>query len=211
MATLFIPPPHMLEPKQPLPLPSSSNTPHSLPRIGSTPYQRPFRLQGDPSLTDIRSMRMRLNDSLENLSMSSRLSGPPIGHCLGTVAIWVGMRMLDGFGAVVLWNRRRIIRGLLKKAQRLLPTERAAWSLKKERKLIRATEDLLELSRSVQIYILPHHLQILYVSGYYKPKARMTAIDEGRMIHHLIGNTYCARGSDEAAFLALLFVKTLPL
>ena len=39
----------------------------------------------------------------------------------------------------------------------------------------------------------------------------MTAINEGRTMHHLIGNTYCARGSNEAAFLALLFVKTLPL
>ena len=64
--------------------------------------------------------------------------------------------MLDGFGTVVLWNRRRVIRGLIKKAQKLLPTERAEWSLKKERKLIKAAEDLLELSRFVYIFLHSH-------------------------------------------------------
>lgn len=213
MATLFIPPPHMLQLKQPLLFPPSSTVAHS-PLPGSTPYQRPFRLQSSPSLTDIRSMRMRLNGSLENSSMSSGFSGPPIGHGLGTVAKWVGARILDAYGAIVLWNRRRTIRDLIKKAQQLLPTDRAEWSLQKERKLIIAAEDLLELSRPVQqLHVLPQSsltLQV-HISEYYKPKARMTAINEGRVMHHLIGNTYCARGSDEAAFLGLLFVKTLPL
>jgi hypothetical protein len=63
-------------------------------------YQRPFRL-GNLSLTDLRSMRTRLHDSVSLTSGSSSSiasSGVPgIGYLSGKAVKWIGMQILDGF------------------------------------------------------------------------------------------------------------------
>jgi hypothetical protein len=116
------------------------------------PYQRPIRWQRNPSLTDIRSMRMRLRNSIASssnsaLSTSTGSSGVPgIGYLSGRAVKWTGVRILDGLESLAIFRRRRVINGFIKKLETIRDQDRTKWILKRERTVKRASEDLLELS-----------------------------------------------------------------
>jgi hypothetical protein len=115
-------------------------------------YQRPSRWQRNYSLTDLRSMRARVSNSsisshnyaLSTLSGSSGVPG--IGYLSGKVVKWVGTQILDMFVPLVIFRRRRVINGLIKQIDVMPQGDLLDWILKKERKINRAAEDLLELT-----------------------------------------------------------------
>lgn len=117
-----------------------------------TPYQRQIQWQRNPSLTDIRSMRVRLTESLKSSSnsahsISSGSSGiPGIGNVCGKMVKWVGLGILSGAEPLIIRVRRKIISNLIKDLNKVPPSRRAAWTMNKQHKLTRAAEELLELS-----------------------------------------------------------------
>jgi hypothetical protein len=112
-------------------------------------YQRPFRL-GNFGLTDLRSMRTRLHDSVPSTSGSSSSIASSgvrgIGYLSGKAVKWVGMQILDGFVPLEIRRRRWIIRGLMKRMDVIPFEERAPWIVRNVRKISHAIENLLELS-----------------------------------------------------------------
>jgi hypothetical protein len=58
----------------------------------------------------------------------------------------VGTQILDVFVPLVIFRRRRVINGLIKQIDVMPQGDLLDWILKKERKINRAAEDLLELT-----------------------------------------------------------------
>jgi hypothetical protein len=112
--------------------------------VNTITYQRPFRFQLNPSLTDIRCWRR----SLSSDSASSSVT-PGIGYHSGTAIKWVGKRILDAVTPIEirrrLWTINRLIKALEKEPYDSLPN----LALRKLKSIDRFAEDLLELSTYV--------------------------------------------------------------
>lgn len=198
-ATLLTPP------KSIVPL-NLSNTPSDLASIRSTrsrntiQYQRPFRWQSNPSLTDYRSMQVRLRDSINasstsSLSASSGSSGiPGIGYMSGKAVKWVGMQILNSFVPLEIRRRRWVIHRFIKRLGEVPVDKRAEWVTKKEHKAVRVVEDILELTMDQ-----------------YKANFRTTAIEKGMLIDGLVVQSTFMSGSSEETFKILMLVKLFPL
>lgn len=115
-------------------------------------YQRPFRL-GNLSLTDLRSMHVRLRNSLSTTSIVSTTTAssgvPGVGYVSGKCVKWLGERILCAFVPLEIRRRRWIIRRLVKRIDKIPVEQCAVWLAKKEGKITRAVENLLELSSYV--------------------------------------------------------------
>lgn len=118
-------------------------------------YQRPFRWQCNPSLTDLRSMRMKLHNSILSsstsaISTSTGSSGVPgIGYLSGKAVKWAGEQILNAFIPLEISRRRRAISGLIRQLENIPEQDRAKWMFNKKRKIDQAVEDLLELTTYV--------------------------------------------------------------
>jgi len=120
-------------------------------------------------------MRVRLHHSLATtsssaLSSSTTSSGVSgIGYVSGKVVKWVGLRLLDGYAFMEIRRRRWVIKRFVKRIEDVSKDERAEWLVKRERKVNRTMDDLLELSFEN-----------------YKPSYRKTARDHGSTVEELI-------------------------
>jgi hypothetical protein len=56
------------------------------------------------------------------------------------------MQMLNTIEPLIIFRRRRAISSLIKQLEKIPKQDSSAWIFKKERKLNRAVEDLLELT-----------------------------------------------------------------
>lgn len=114
-------------------------------------YQRPFRFRGNTSLTDLRSVQVRLRDSVisstTTSSNSTASSGVPgIGYLSGKGIKWVGIQMLNVILPLEMRRRRRVIRKFIERMVELPVEKRAIWLIKRAPKVTRILEDLLEFS-----------------------------------------------------------------
>jgi hypothetical protein len=119
-------------------------------------YQRRFRWQVKPSLTDLRSARNVIRSAMASRSKTSSQTSNAsieqnIGYGLGSAALWVGMHMLDLFGELEIRRRRWVIGKFLKTMERIADRDRAKWILSKKRQVDHVVVDLLELSSYVFI------------------------------------------------------------
>jgi hypothetical protein len=116
---------------------------HSTNRIT---YQRPFRFQLNPSLSDLRSWR---NRCFSDQSTGSSSVVPGIGYLSGNAIEWVGEKILSGIMAIesrrLIWSARRLIN----KMERVPENERIEWSTMRHNRLNRGLDSLLELSSYV--------------------------------------------------------------
>ena len=86
-------------------------------------------------------------------SSSSGSSGVPgIGYLSGKTVKWVGVQILNAVDPVVIIVRRRYIHRLIKRIRQISVEKRADWMVKRELTILRAVEDLLELSMSATIH-----------------------------------------------------------
>lgn len=147
---MLIPPPSILPPKA-----STSEDAESVLSWASnrtTHYQRSFQWQSNLSLTDFRSMQMRLSSSTASssnsvFSSSTASSGVPgIGHLSGKAVKWVGSQILNSLVPLEIRRRRWVIRQIIKKLGQVPMNDRAEWVVKRGKKINRALDDLLELS-----------------------------------------------------------------
>ncbi|KIM88952.1 hypothetical protein PILCRDRAFT_245791 [Piloderma croceum F 1598] len=124
-------------------------------------YQRRFRMQLNPSLTDIRSMRNRLHKlvsspSTSGISSSTTSSGTPgIGYLSGKAVKWVGLKILNSLGTLEICRRRWLIRRLVNQAGRIPEDRLVTWLMTRSRAVTRTIEDLLELSSCVACIYAP--------------------------------------------------------
>lgn len=146
-ATLLIPPKTILLSS------TASRDSESIKSSSTIQYQRPFRWQRNFNLTDIRSARVRLSDSITYSASSVRSTStgssgvPGIGYLSGKAVKWLGVRILDLIvEPLVISRRRQVIKGLVKQLKMIPSQDRAEWMLKRGRTISRAVEDLLELS-----------------------------------------------------------------
>jgi len=129
---------------------SSSNT---------TEYQRRFRMQVNPSLTDIRSMRNRLQKSIASsstsgISSSTASSGiPGIGYLSGKVAKRVGLKILSSLEALEICRRRWLIRKFMTQIGRIPEDQLVTWLMARRGAVTRTIEDLLELTSYVACHL----------------------------------------------------------
>jgi len=77
-------------------------------------------------------------------SASSGIAG--IGHHSGKAIKWMGLQTLKGFRVIEIIRRRWVIERLVKEMGKLDADGWEQWLVKKERKVRRTAEDLLELS-----------------------------------------------------------------
>jgi hypothetical protein len=163
-ATLLIPPkdifPSSTPPKEP-----DGISVTSLRSSRTVPYQRPIRWQMNPSLTDLRSIRTRLSDSISNSSSSGSSGVAGIGHLSGKGIKWVGVKILDTFEPVVIFKRRRTISGLIKKLEEVSAADHAKWILKRRQKFNQMMEDLLELSMLVLRSLWCRPIDSIFLQG----------------------------------------------
>jgi hypothetical protein len=149
-ATLLIPPENLSLTHF---IPSNAASVTSTASRSTVQYQRRFRLQGNPSLTDLRSMQCRLRESVASSSssfLSSASSGiPGIGYLSGKGIKWVGLKMLDAFSQVELYRRRQMIPRLVARIRNIPADERTAWIVSNRNQIYRSLEDILELSSYV--------------------------------------------------------------
>ena len=139
-------------------------------------------------------MRVRLHHSLATtsssaLSSSTTSSGVSgIGYFSGKVVKWVGLRLLDGYAFMEIRRRRWVIKRFVKQIEDVSKDERAEWLVKRERKVNRTMDDLLELSLYVcsQIYYLYITKIVILSSENYKPSYRKTARNHGSTVEELI-------------------------
>ncbi|KIM79891.1 hypothetical protein PILCRDRAFT_10061 [Piloderma croceum F 1598] len=161
-------------------------------------YQRHFRLQGNPSLTDLRSMQCRLRESMASSScVSSASSGVPgIGYLSGKGVKWIGLKMLDVIAAVAIRRRRHLIPKLVKRIRNLPADQRTEWMVKNQPQMNRTIQDVLELSLDS-----------------YKTEYRTSAIELGSEIRDLIieSNTGSAPVREWFPIVNAMRVKSFPL
>ena len=147
---MLIPPSGIIPSTQP---PAQSNaTPVMSKTSRSTiQYQPPFRWSRNPSLTDLRSIRGRLHDSVASsssfsFSLSTASSGTPgIGYLSGQGLKWLGMQFLNMFVPLEIRRRRWMVQRVVKRIEEIPADQRARW-LSKKHKIYHVIEDILELS-----------------------------------------------------------------
>jgi hypothetical protein len=98
-------------------------------------------------------MHVRLRDSLSSTSVVSTTTAssgvPGIGYVSGKGVKWLGERILNAFVPLEIRRRRWVIRRLVKRIDKIPVEQCAVWLVKKESKITRAVENLLELSSYV--------------------------------------------------------------
>jgi hypothetical protein len=122
----------------------------------SITYQRPFRFQINPSLTDIRSWRNSLSSDEESFTSSVT---PGIGYLSGTAIKWVGEKILD-LAITPLAVRRRIwvINRMINRMEKEPIDKFEKRILRKETSLHRLVDDLLELSSFVLSFTVQRNM-----------------------------------------------------
>ena len=120
------------------------------------PYDRPFHLQFNPSLTDIRSWRNNLSS---DRSSSASSGNPGLGYLSGKAIKWIGEQLLDMFSPLEIRRRIWVDKRLIKRMERLSLNEAKRLLSRKWKPILRLANDLLELSsyaRFLDSAVSPH-------------------------------------------------------
>lgn len=145
-------PPKAIDPSSKHPDQSDNDSTKSTSSRSTIQYQRHFRLRGNTSLADLRSIKRRLRDSvISTTSTASTASSgvPGIGYLSGKGIKWVGIQMLNVIVPLEMRRRRQVIRKFIKRMAELPVEKRAIWLIRRARKVTYILEDLLEFSSYV--------------------------------------------------------------
>lgn len=116
-------------------------------------------------------MQVRLRNSVASssntaFSSSAASSGiPGIGYLSGKVVKWVGLQILEGLNAVEILRRQWVIHRLVKRMGGIPADQRAEWIVKREEKINRKVDDLLELSSYVYCLTTSVYLDSDFIVG----------------------------------------------
>jgi hypothetical protein len=119
--------------------------------------------------------------------------------------------MLDAVEPLVIFIRRRAISGLIKQLKNVHEQDRAKWMFKREHKINRTVEDLLELTT---LYLnFPGFIMLTeYIyREQYKEHYRTKAIAQGDLLRNLFLHSIRIFNSKEAAYLISTSVKLFPM
>jgi hypothetical protein len=151
------------------------------------------------------------SSSGSDLSTSTVLSVLGQGHLSGKAIEWVGLQMLNAVEPLVIFNRRRAISGLIKRFKDVHGQDRAKWMFKRERKINRTVEDLLELTKSYLNFPGFFMLTEYFCRGQYKAHYRTKAIAQGNLLRDLFPESIRIFGSKESAYLISTSTMLFPM